>query len=183
MPRPVQISSSPCGSCTSMMKRSVQRGSSRKTRSCVSKVWWVSRSSSSVSIGTAFLSGLRPVPLRFGIILPHFATTWPELLAIARRAEAAGYDDVWASDHLLGVPGAGTLELAARKADLWNAPADRLDELPELVARFEEQRRATGRDVEIVARVGVLLGTDAEERLARRTNPWTRVGLGPLGLV
>jgi alkanesulfonate monooxygenase SsuD/methylene tetrahydromethanopterin reductase-like flavin-dependent oxidoreductase (luciferase family) len=240
-------------------------------------------------MGLSFLSGLRPMALRFGIVLPHFATPWPELLGIARRAEAAGYDDVWASDHLLGIPdpetpvleawttlsalagateriglgtlvlastfrpprvlaksvqtlveiagprcvlglgagwheeehrafgldfpplaarrarleetvdavrelapgvpillgGAGTktLELAARKADLWNAPGDRLDDLPGLVERFEERRRASGREVEIVARVGVLLGADAEERLARRTSPWTRVGLGPLGFV
>jgi hypothetical protein len=37
-----------------------------------------------------------------------------------------------------------------------------------------------------VARVGVLLGErpgEAEARLARRTSPWTRIGLGPLGLV
>ena len=228
--------------------------------------------------------------MRFGIILPQFGGSWPEVAAVARRAEATGYDAVWASDHLLGVPepetpvlegwttlaalagateriglgtlvlastfrpprvlakaaqtlaeiagprlvlglgagwyeaehrafgldfpplrarrrrleetvdavrelapavpllvgGAGTptIELAARKADRWNAPGDRLDDLPELVARFEERRRAAGREVAIVSRVGVLLeATEAEARLARRTNPWTRVGLGPLGLV
>src|SRR6201987_4039141 len=33
-----------------MMNRSVQRGSSMNTRSCVSNVWWVSRSSRVVSI-------------------------------------------------------------------------------------------------------------------------------------
>lgn len=230
--------------------------------------------------------------VRFGVILPLFATSWREVRDAARRAEAVGYDDIWVSDHLLGIPdprtpvlegwttlaalagateriGLGTLvlsatfrpprvlakavqtlasisgprlllglgagwieaehrafgldfpplaervarldqtvdavrelapevplllggagrrilDLAARKADYWNAPGDRLDDLPELVARFDERRRATGRDVGIVSRVGVLLAAsvpEAEARLARRASPWARIGLGPLGLV
>lgn len=87
---------------------------------------------------------------------------------------------------LLGGAGTRTLDLAARKADYWNAPGDRLDDLPELVERFDERRRAAGRDVGIVSRVGVLLAESVEEaeaRLARRTSPWARIGLGPLGLV
>jgi alkanesulfonate monooxygenase SsuD/methylene tetrahydromethanopterin reductase-like flavin-dependent oxidoreductase (luciferase family) len=230
--------------------------------------------------------------MRFGVLLPAFDTPWPEAREVALRAEAAGYDDLWLPDHLLGIPdprapvleawttlaglagtteriGLGTLVLAATfrpprvlaaaaatleqvapgrvtlglgagwlrreheafglafpphaqrvarlletvgavrelapgirvllggaspavmsaaaaHADLWNAPADRLDELPELVAAFRERVRRTGRAVGLVARVGVLLGDapgEAEARLARRSNPWTRIGLGPLGLV
>ena len=87
---------------------------------------------------------------------------------------------------LLGGAGRRILDLAARKADYWNAPGDRLDDLPELVERFDERRRAVCRDVGIVSRVGVLLAAsvpEAEALLARRTSPWARIGLGPLGLV
>lgn len=230
--------------------------------------------------------------MRIGILLPLFGTTFQELRSLARRAEGAGYDDVWVSDHLLGIPdpaspvlegwttltglaastervglgslvlsatfrpprvfakavqtladvagprltlglgagwhaeehaafglpfpalpdrmaileeavdavrelapdvpllvggaGARARDLAARKADWWNAPADRLDELPRLVELFAGDRRAAGRQVGILSRVGVLLGETAaaaEARLARRSSPWARVGLGPLGLV
>jgi alkanesulfonate monooxygenase SsuD/methylene tetrahydromethanopterin reductase-like flavin-dependent oxidoreductase (luciferase family) len=226
------------------------------------------------------------------VLLPAFGVSWTDARAIAVRAEAAGYDDVWLPDHLLGIPdprtpvleawtalaalaeatpglGLGTLvisatfrpprvlakavatldemapgrltlglgagwlrqehdafglpfpphrervarlvetigavrelaprvpvlaggasptlmEVAARHADLWNAPADRLDDLPALAAAFRERAAAAGRHVGLVARVGVLLGDapgQAEARLARRANPWTRIGLGPLGLV
>jgi FMNH2-dependent dimethyl sulfone monooxygenase len=231
--------------------------------------------------------------LRVGILLPLFGSTSAELRDAARRAEAAGLDDVWVSDHLLSVPdptvpvlegwttlvalagatervGLGTLvlsatfrepgvlarsvetlvdatgprlvlglgagwlaseheafelpfpshaeriarlertldavrerapdvpllvggasgrvlDLAVRKADLWNAPGDRLDELPGLVealrARAAEARRPPPA---VVSRVGLILertSAEAEARLARRKNAWTRIGLGPLGLV
>lgn len=87
---------------------------------------------------------------------------------------------------LVGGASATLMDVAARHADLWNAPADRLDELPELAAAFGEHAARAGRAVGLVARVGVLLGDapgEAEARLARRSNPWTRIGLGPLGLV
>lgn len=87
---------------------------------------------------------------------------------------------------LVGGASRAAIDLAARKADLWNPPADRLDELPALVERFESARSANGRDVGVVARVGVLherTRQAAEERLSRRASPWTRIGLGPLGLV
>ena len=230
--------------------------------------------------------------MRFGVLLPAFGVRWEEAREVAERAEAAGYDDVWLPDHLLGIPdpavpvleawtaltalatatgrvGIGTLVLsatfrpprvlakaaatlaemapgrltlglgggwlaaeheafglpfpshaerialledtvgavrelapavtvlvggasaaaqsvAARRADLWNAPADRLDDLPELAAAFRRRCERAGRGVGLVSRVGVLLGDEpgeAEARLARRSNPWTRVGLGRLGLV
>lgn len=229
---------------------------------------------------------------RFGVLLPAFGATWAQAREIAARAEAAGYDDVWLPDHLLGIPdpdtpvleawtalsalaqatervGLGTLvvsatfrpprvlakavetldeiapgrltlglgagwlreeheafalpfpshrervarlvetieavrerapdvpvlvggasgsvmSVAARHADLWNVPGDRLDELPELAGAFRERAARAGRTVGVVARVGVLLGDapgEAEARLARRSNPWTRIGLGRLGLV
>jgi alkanesulfonate monooxygenase SsuD/methylene tetrahydromethanopterin reductase-like flavin-dependent oxidoreductase (luciferase family) len=230
--------------------------------------------------------------LRFGVLLPLFGSSWAENREIALRAEAAGYDDVWVSDHLMAVPdpaapvlegwttlaalaavtervtlgtlvlastfrpplllakavetlasvagprlllglgagwleaehrafglefpplaervarleatidavrertpelellvgGAGrrTIDLAVRKADWWNAPGDRLDELPALIERMRARAREEGREPRIASRVGVLLGDrpgEAEARLARRTSAWTRIGLGPLGLV
>jgi alkanesulfonate monooxygenase SsuD/methylene tetrahydromethanopterin reductase-like flavin-dependent oxidoreductase (luciferase family) len=229
--------------------------------------------------------------MRCGVMLPLFSRSWRQVRDLALRAEAAGYDDVWVSDHLQGIPdratqvlegwttltavaaatervGLGTLvlsatfrpplvlakmaetlteiagprltlglgagwledehrafglpfpplaervarleetvdavrrlapdagillggagrrvrELAARKADWWNAPADRLDELPALASAFSAARAETGREVGIASRVGLLLDDSvaaAEERLARRS-PWARVGLGSLGLV
>lgn len=230
--------------------------------------------------------------MKVGLVLPLFRTTWPHVREVALRAEAVGYDDVWVSDHLEGIPdpatpvlegwttlvalaeatstiGLGTLvvsatfrpprvlgkmaqtlaevagdrvtlglgagwlesehhafglafpplaaraarleetidavrelapgvpvlvggagrtmrELAAAKADWWNAPGDRLDEMPELATAFAAERSAAGRTVGIVSRVGLVLAgsvAEAEARLARRSSPWARVGLGPLGLV
>jgi alkanesulfonate monooxygenase SsuD/methylene tetrahydromethanopterin reductase-like flavin-dependent oxidoreductase (luciferase family) len=42
-------------------------------------------------------------PLRVGIQLPEVErdVRWPEALAIARAAEAAGFDSIWLGDHLL----------------------------------------------------------------------------------
>ena len=231
--------------------------------------------------------------LRVGILLPLFGSPFAELRDAARRAEAAGLDDVWVSDHLQSVPdptvpvlegwttlvalagatervGLGTLvlsatfrepgvlarsvetlvdaagprlvlglgagwlaseheafelpfpphaerierlertldavrerapqvpflvggasgrvlDLAVRKADLWNAPGDRLDELPALVEALRARAAEAGRHPPaVVSRVGLILeatGEEAEARLARRKNAWTRIGLGPLGLV
>jgi alkanesulfonate monooxygenase SsuD/methylene tetrahydromethanopterin reductase-like flavin-dependent oxidoreductase (luciferase family) len=88
---------------------------------------------------------------------------------------------------LVGGASGRVLDLAVRKADLWNAPGDRLDELPGLVealrARAAEARRPPPA---VVSRVGLILertSAEAEARLARRKNAWTRIGLGPLGLV
>ena len=232
-------------------------------------------------------------PLRLGILLPLFGTPFGELRDAALRAEAAGLDDVWVSDHLQSVPdaslpvlegwttltalavateriGLGTLvlsatfreprvlaravetlldaagprltlglgagwlaseheafglpfpphaervarlertldvirertpevpllvggtsarvmDLAVRKADGWNAPGDRLDQLPELARALRARAADAGVAVPaIVSRVGLILEPTvaaAEARLARRTNPFTRIGLGSLGLV
>ena len=42
-------------------------------------------------------------PLRIGIQLPEVErdVRWPEYLAMARAAEAAGFDSIWLGDHLL----------------------------------------------------------------------------------
>src|SRR3990172_4863641 len=42
-------------------------------------------------------------PLKVGIQLPEVEreVRWPELRAMARRAEAHGYDSIWVGDHLL----------------------------------------------------------------------------------
>ena len=91
-----------------------------------------------------------------------------------------------AATVLVGGASAAAQSVAARRADLWNAPADRLDDLPALAAAFRRRCERAGREVGLVSRVGVLLGDEpgeAEARLARRSNPWTRVGLGRLGLV
>ena len=232
-------------------------------------------------------------PPRIGILLPLFGSSFAELRDAARRAEAAGLDDVWVSDHLQSLPdatapvlegwttlvalagateriGLGTLVLAAtfreprvlarsvetllgasgprlllglgagwlaaeheafelpfpphaerlarlertvdavrertpglpllvggtsgraldlatRKADYWNAPGDRLDELPGLVDALRARAaEASVPGPAVVSRVGLILEASveaAEARLARRTSSWTRIGLGPLGLV
>jgi alkanesulfonate monooxygenase SsuD/methylene tetrahydromethanopterin reductase-like flavin-dependent oxidoreductase (luciferase family) len=56
-------------------------------------------------------------PLRVGIQLPEVErdVRWPEALAIARAAEAAGFDSIWLGDHLLyrddGLPERGPWEV------------------------------------------------------------------------
>ena len=51
-----------------------------------------------------------PRPLRVGVQLPEVEreVRWPEYLAMARAAEAVGFDSIWLGDHLLyrgeGVP-------------------------------------------------------------------------------
>jgi len=233
-----------------------------------------------------------PRRIKFGLLLPLFGSSWTEVRDIALRAEAAGYDDIWLSDHLQAVPdpattvlegwttlaalaavtesvtlgtlvlaatfrpplllakavetlasvtgprlllglgagwleaehrafgldfpplagrvarleatidavrertpelellvgGAGsrTIDLAVRKADWWNVPGDRLEELPTLIERMRARGREERREPQIASRVGVLMGDrpgEAEARLTRRTSPWARIGLGPLGLV
>jgi probable F420-dependent oxidoreductase len=44
-----------------------------------------------------------PRPLRVGLQLPEVErdVRWPEYLAMARAAEAAGFDSIWLGDHLL----------------------------------------------------------------------------------
>jgi probable F420-dependent oxidoreductase len=48
-------------------------------------------------------------PLRIGIQLPEVErdVRWPEYLAMARAAEAAGFDSIWLGDHLLYRDAAG----------------------------------------------------------------------------
>ena len=62
---------------------------------------------------TGHAEGGRPAPLqiRFGVPLPLFGSSWAEVRDIALRAEAAGYDDVWVSDHLMAVPDPATTVL------------------------------------------------------------------------
>lgn len=52
-----------------------------------------------------------PRPCRVGVQLPEVErpVAWPELLSIARAAEAVGFDSVWMGDHLLyDLPGGVT---------------------------------------------------------------------------
>ena len=44
-----------------------------------------------------------PRPLRVGVQLPEVErrVSWPEYVALARAAEAAGFDSIWIGDHLL----------------------------------------------------------------------------------
>ncbi len=48
-------------------------------------------------------SGRRGRPLKVGVQLPEIERVigWPELKAMAQRAEAVGFDSVWVGDHLL----------------------------------------------------------------------------------
>lgn len=52
-----------------------------------------------------------PRPCRIGVQLPEVErrVDWPELLSMARRAEAVGFDSLWIGDHLLyDLPGGVT---------------------------------------------------------------------------
>lgn len=52
-----------------------------------------------------------PRPVRVGVQLPEVErlVRWPELLSMARAAEAAGFDSLWCGDHLLyDLPGGVT---------------------------------------------------------------------------
>ena len=42
-------------------------------------------------------------PLKVGVQLPEIEwdARWPDLLAMARRAEDAGFNSLWVGDHLL----------------------------------------------------------------------------------
>ena len=46
--------------------------------------------------------------MRVGLVFPLFATSWPPCADRGCRAEAAGFDDVWVSDHLEGIPDPAT---------------------------------------------------------------------------
>lgn len=89
---------------------------------------------------------------------------------------------------LVGGASGRAIGLAIRKADWWNPPGDRLDELPELIEALRSGAAELGvTPPAVAARVGLLLEStvaEAEARLARRTSAWTRIGLdGLLGLV
>lgn len=87
---------------------------------------------------------------------------------------------------LVGGASSAVMNLAARKADLWNPPADRLDDLPDLIPRLGRSLEETGRRCEIVVRSGVVIAATSAEadcRVARRRSPLALAGLGELGLV
>jgi alkanesulfonate monooxygenase SsuD/methylene tetrahydromethanopterin reductase-like flavin-dependent oxidoreductase (luciferase family) len=44
-----------------------------------------------------------PRPLRIGVQLPEveYEVAWPDLISMARTAEAVGFDSIWLGDHLL----------------------------------------------------------------------------------
>ena len=54
------------------------------------------------------MDGTRKRPLKIGIVLPHIegmmagqTPRWTDILAMAQRAEALGFDSLWKPDHLL----------------------------------------------------------------------------------
>ena len=49
-------------------------------------------------------------PIRFGVTLPQFGATWPEVKEMALAAEEAGFDSVWVADHFFGVGSGDPLE-------------------------------------------------------------------------
>lgn len=42
--------------------------------------------------------------LEFGLVLPQMGAGWEDVDRFARRAEEAGFDSLWAVDHLIGFP-------------------------------------------------------------------------------
>jgi alkanesulfonate monooxygenase SsuD/methylene tetrahydromethanopterin reductase-like flavin-dependent oxidoreductase (luciferase family) len=63
------------------------------------------------------MSQLKKRPLKVGLFLPNLedwmageTARWPDLLAMAQRAEAVGFDSLWLPDHLLYDPFADTTE-------------------------------------------------------------------------
>jgi alkanesulfonate monooxygenase SsuD/methylene tetrahydromethanopterin reductase-like flavin-dependent oxidoreductase (luciferase family) len=56
-----------------------------------------------VTSGTGFYGAGMTVQLRVGVQLPEVErdVRWPEYVALARSAEAAGFDSIWLGDHLL----------------------------------------------------------------------------------
>jgi F420-dependent oxidoreductase-like protein len=49
-------------------------------------------------------------PIRFGVTLPQFGATWPEVKEMALAVEDAGFDSVWVADHFFGVGSDDPLE-------------------------------------------------------------------------
>src|SRR5260221_6256418 len=93
--------------------RSIQIGvrwgvpSLRKVASWARALPW-NRSSNSVGITANIVAGMASDDagrqLELGLILPTWATgplRWHEVLDIAKEAEAAGFDALWVSDHVL----------------------------------------------------------------------------------
>ncbi len=48
--------------------------------------------------------------IKFGVTLPQFGATWPEVKELALLADEAGFDSVWVADHFLGVGSDDPLE-------------------------------------------------------------------------
>jgi len=48
--------------------------------------------------------------VKFGVTLPQFGATWPEIEEIALLADEVGFDSVWVADHFLGVGSEDPLE-------------------------------------------------------------------------
>ena len=49
-------------------------------------------------------------PIKFGVTLPQFGATWPEVKDLALAIEEAGFDSVWVADHFFGVGSGDPLE-------------------------------------------------------------------------
>ena len=68
-------------------------------------------SSGASGIGSGARRAIRPAGgpicsgMRFGAAFWINRTTWPALRDAARRVEAAGFDSLWADDHLLADEG------------------------------------------------------------------------------
>jgi len=48
--------------------------------------------------------------IKFGVTLPQFGATWPEVRDMALLADEAGFDSVWVADHFFGVGSDDPLE-------------------------------------------------------------------------
>src|SRR3989442_5553543 len=48
--------------------------------------------------------------IKFGVTLPQFGATWPEVKELALLADEVGIDSVWVADHFLGLAADDPLE-------------------------------------------------------------------------
>src|SRR5438105_4185151 len=122
-------------------------------------------------------------PLRIGIKHSGQDCTTDELRSVWRVTDDAGFDHLWAFDHLasiwIGAGGERMLRLTARHADVWN-PSGRVGaELESAVRcseRLDESCAEIGRDPSSIRRSAQLWWDGSADGLVERVAPWVEGG-------